>query len=72
MSKVIVLTAHLKGSSCISVHKRCLNPKDGSLRSPTASAGSPHADHAVDPTTQLEVFLLRGTFNALADTVENL
>lgn len=61
MSTVIVLTARLKGSSCISVHKRSLSPKERSLRSPTASAGSPHAEHTVDPTTQLEVFLLHCT-----------
>lgn len=61
MSTVIVLMARLKGSSCISVHKRSLSPKERSSRSPTASAGSPHAEHTVDPTTQLEVFLLHCT-----------
>lgn len=37
------------------------SPKERSLRSPAASAGSPHAERTVDPTTQLEVFRLHCT-----------
>lgn len=61
MSTAIVLTARLKGSSCISLHSRSLSPKERSLRSPAAPAGSPHAERTVDPTTQLEVFRLHCT-----------